>query len=76
MKKHTTSTAIPTHALRVDALASMSASFERFCLAAGLETLSEMMEQDATGLARQTIYRVRDHRANAEAALLKWEGRA
>jgi len=30
------------------ALASMSASFERFCLAAGLETLSEMLEQDAT----------------------------
>jgi predicted transposase YbfD/YdcC len=25
-----------------------SASFERFCLAAGLETLSEMLEQDAT----------------------------
>jgi hypothetical protein len=26
----------------------MSASFGRFCLAAGLETLSEMLEQDAT----------------------------
>ena len=26
----------------------MSASFERFCLASGLETLSEMVEQDAT----------------------------
>ena len=25
----------------------MSASFERFCLAAGLEALAEMMEQDA-----------------------------
>ncbi len=48
MKKHTTSTAIPTHALKAEALASMSASFERFCLASGLETLSEMMEQDAT----------------------------
>ena len=48
MKKHTTSTAIPTYALRAEALASMSASFERFCLAAGLETLSEMLEQDAT----------------------------
>ena len=32
----------------LQALASMSASFERFCLAAGLETLSEMLEQDAT----------------------------
>ena len=48
MKKHTTSTAISTYALRAEALASMSASFERFCLAAGLETLSEMLEQDAT----------------------------
>ena len=48
MKKHTTSTAIPTYALKVEALASMSASFVRFCLAAGLETLSEMLEQDAT----------------------------
>ena len=48
MKKHTTSTAIPMYALKAEALASMSASFERFCLAAGLETLSEMLEQDAT----------------------------
>ena len=48
MKKHTRSTAIPTYALKAEALASMSASFERFCLAAGLETLSEMLEQDAT----------------------------
>ena len=48
MKKHTASTAIPTYALKAEALASMSASFERFCLAAGLETLSEMLEQDAT----------------------------
>jgi len=35
------------HALKTEALASMSASFERFCLAAGLEALGEMMEQDA-----------------------------
>ncbi len=47
MKKHITSTAIPTHALKTEALAGMSASFERFCLAVGIETLSEMMEQDA-----------------------------
>ena len=33
--------------LKAEALASMSASFERFCLAAGLEALAEMMEQDA-----------------------------
>ena len=53
MKKHTTSTAIPTHVLKAEALASMSASFERFCLAAGLETLSEMLEQDATAACGQ-----------------------
>jgi len=47
MKEHITSTAIPRHALKTEALASMSASFERFCLAAGVEALAEMMEQDA-----------------------------
>ena len=47
MKEHITSTAIPTHELKTEALASMSASFERFCLAAGVEALAEMMEQDA-----------------------------
>ena len=50
MKEHTTSTAIPTHALKAEALASMSASFERFCLAAGVEALNEMMEQDAAAV--------------------------
>ncbi len=47
MKKDITSTAIPTHALKSEAMAGMSASFEQFCLAAGIEALSEMMEQDA-----------------------------
>ena len=47
MKEHITSTAIPTHALKTEALASMSASFEQFCLATGVEALAEMMEQDA-----------------------------
>ena len=32
------------------ALAGMTASFERFCLAAGIETLIEMMEQDAEAI--------------------------
>ena len=50
MKEHTTSTAIPTHALKAEALASISASFERFCLAAGVEALNEMMEQDAAAV--------------------------
>ena len=47
MKKSITSTAIPTYALKSEALADMSASFERFCLAAGIGALSEMLEQDA-----------------------------
>src|SRR3979490_2360249 len=47
MKGHTTSTAIPSHALKIEALASMSASFEAFCLASGIEALSEMMAHDA-----------------------------
>jgi putative transposase len=33
--------------MKTEALASLSASFERFCLAAGLEALAELMEQDA-----------------------------
>ena len=47
MKGPTTSTAIPSHALKIEALASMSASFEAFCLASGIEALSEMMAHDA-----------------------------
>jgi putative transposase len=47
MNGHTTSTAIPSHALKIEALASMSASFEAFCLASGIEALSEMMVHDA-----------------------------
>ena len=50
MKKAITSTAIPTHALKREALAGMTVSFERFCLAAGIETLNEMMEQDAEAI--------------------------
>ena len=47
MKGHTISTAIPSHALKTEALANMSASFEVFCLASGIEALSEMMAHDA-----------------------------
>ena len=45
MNRLITSTAIPARELKIEALASMSASFERLCLAAGLEALGEMMEQ-------------------------------
>ena len=47
MNRLITSTAIPARELKIEALASMSASFERLCLAAGLEALGEMMEADA-----------------------------
>ena len=41
MKKLTTSTAIPTRALKLEALSSISASFELFCLASGMEALGD-----------------------------------
>ena len=47
MKEHNTSTAIPVHMLKTEALVGMSACFEQFCLVAGIEALGEMMEQDA-----------------------------
>lgn len=47
MKDHITSTAIPAHMLKTQALAGMSACFEQFCLASGIAALGEMMEQDA-----------------------------
>ena len=39
MNKLTTSTAMPARALKAEALASLLVSFERLCLAAGVETL-------------------------------------
>ena len=47
MNKLTTSTAMPARALKTEALASLLESFERLCLAAGVETLAGMMEADA-----------------------------
>jgi hypothetical protein len=37
MNKLTTCTAIPTRALKLEALSKISASFELFCLASGME---------------------------------------
>src|SRR5947209_645617 len=47
--RSTSSTALPQSVLNpVDkAMEEVSASFDRFCLAAGIETLGRMMEQDA-----------------------------
>ena len=47
MNRTITSTAIPARALKAQALANMTASFECFCLASGIEALAEMMESDA-----------------------------
>jgi len=56
MNKFTTSTAIPTRTLKLEALSSISSSFELFCLASGMEALGEMMDHDA-----QTICGPRHH---------------
>jgi len=64
MQEHTTSTAIPTNAIKAEALASMSASFERFCLAAGLDALAEMMEQDALAACGERHERGRRRKAH------------
>ena len=50
--------------MKSEALASMSASFERFCLAAGLEALAEMMEQDARAACGERHERGRRRRAH------------
>src|SRR5271165_2995494 len=64
MQEVSTSTAIPTNAIKAEALASMSASFERFCLAAGLEALAEMMEQDALAACGERHERGRRRKAH------------
>jgi putative transposase len=64
MTEHTTFTAIPTNAIKTEALTSMSASFERFCLAAGVEALAEMMEQDALAACGERHERGRRRKAH------------
>jgi len=64
MQEHTNSTAIPTNAIKAEALTSMSASFERFCLAAGLEALTEMLEADAANACGPRHGRGRSRRAH------------
>ena len=56
MNRPTTSTAIPTRALKFEALANISASFELFCLASGIEALGEMMDHDARAIWRGAGY--------------------
>ena len=66
MMKHTTIGANATNAMKAEALSSMSASFERFCLAAGLEALAEMMEQDAVALCGER------HERNGQRKAHRW----
>lgn len=50
MKKATTSAGAVPAAIVDEAWQEVGASFDRFCLTAGLATLAAMMEEDATGL--------------------------
>ena len=64
MNKLTTSTAIPTRALKLEALSNISASFELFCLASGMEALGEMMNHDAQAICGSRHARGRDRQAH------------
>jgi len=64
MNELTTSTAIPTRALKLEALSKMSASFELFCLASGMEALGKMMDRDAQTICGPRHARGRDRRAH------------
>ena len=51
MKESTTSAAVVPAAIVEEAWQEVGASFERFCLTAGIATLAHMMEEDAARLA-------------------------
>ncbi len=53
MKRITTPAPQAATALVTDAWGAVGASFERFCLTAGVATLTRMMEEDATALCGQ-----------------------
>ena len=55
MNRPTTSIAIPTRALNFEALANISASFEFFCLASGMEALGEMIDHDVVEIGAAAI---------------------
>ncbi|WP_234730262.1 hypothetical protein [Acidocella facilis] len=50
MKKSTKGKTATPHAIIEDAWEAVGASFERFCLSAGVAALSAMMERDAEAL--------------------------
>ncbi|OYW62188.1 MAG: hypothetical protein B7X99_11010 [Rhizobiales bacterium 17-65-6] len=51
MKKATTSAGVVPAAIVDEAWQEVGASFDRFCLTAGLATLAAMMDEDALSLA-------------------------
>ena len=64
MNKLTTSTAIPTRAVKLEALSNISASFELLCLASGLEALGAMMDHDAHAICGPRHARGRERQAH------------
>src|SRR5499427_8883274 len=64
MNKVTTSTAVPTRALKLEALSNIFTSFESFCLASGLEALREMMDHDARAICGPRHARGRERQAH------------
>jgi hypothetical protein len=64
MNRPTTSTAIPTRALKLEALSNISASFEVFCLASGMEALVEMMDHDTQAVCGPRHARGDDRQAH------------
>ena len=55
MKEFTTSAAVVPVAIVEEAWQEVGASFERFCLTAGIATLANMMEEDAARLCGPRI---------------------
>ncbi len=64
IKTNITSTAVPTHLVKTEALEDMAASFERFCLAAGIETLTQMLEADVVVACGERHERAKDRKAH------------
>jgi hypothetical protein len=64
MNRLITSTAIPARALKIEVLANMTASFENFCLASGIEALAEMMESDTEAACGPRHARGKERRAH------------
>ncbi len=64
MNRLTTSTVVPTRALKLEALSNMSGSFELFCLASGMEALGEMMDHDAQAVCGPRHARGDDRQAH------------